>query len=180
MRNEYSTLDIVKALDIPRERLRDWMNKGFVKPTKPAEGQGTKAIFTRYDVYNVELFRKLIAFGLNRKDAAALSQDETPNIVQGDIGRYWNEILYVVIHFMDEFDFAVGSTATVKKEELVHPASGSAILIDEKGVAQKEFFKKESIRKSRKDFHSEDMDQILIVNIEKIRRKVDMALSEFD
>jgi len=70
MRDEFSTLDIVKALDIPRERLRDWMNKGFVKPTTPAEGQGTKAIFTRGDVYCVALFQRLLEVGFKREDAS--------------------------------------------------------------------------------------------------------------
>ena len=56
MRDKFSTLDIVKALSIPRERLRDWMNNGFVVPTTRSEGQGTKAIFTRDDIYLVALF----------------------------------------------------------------------------------------------------------------------------
>jgi len=70
MRDEFSTLDIVKTLGIPRERLRDWINKGFVRPTVPAEGQGTKAMFTRGDVYGVKLFHILIQSGLRRENAA--------------------------------------------------------------------------------------------------------------
>ena len=56
MIDTFSTLDIVKALRIPRERLRDWMNNGFVVPTILSQGQGTKAVFTRGDIYLVALF----------------------------------------------------------------------------------------------------------------------------
>lgn len=66
MRDEFSTFDIVKALGIERERLREWMNRSFIKPTIPAPGQGKKAVFTRLDVYAVELFRQLVSAGLDR------------------------------------------------------------------------------------------------------------------
>jgi hypothetical protein len=56
----YSTLNIVKALGIPRERLRDWMNRGYIAPSIPAKGQGTKAVFSRLDVYSIALFRHLV------------------------------------------------------------------------------------------------------------------------
>jgi DNA-binding transcriptional MerR regulator len=67
MKNEFSTFDVIKALKIPRERLRQWMNLGFITPTIAADGQGTKAIFTRQDAYRIELFRKLLEIGLQRK-----------------------------------------------------------------------------------------------------------------
>lgn len=69
MRNEFSTLDIVKALDIPRERLREWINRSYVRPTEPARGQGKKSVFTLQDVYNVQLFRQLVDFGVEREIA---------------------------------------------------------------------------------------------------------------
>lgn len=69
MRNEFSTFDIVKALRIPRERLREWMNRDFIKPTRSADGQGTRAVFTRQDVYGIELFRQFIERGLARDQA---------------------------------------------------------------------------------------------------------------
>jgi hypothetical protein len=71
MRNEFSTLDIVKVLEIPRERLRSWMKEGFVEPSIPAEGQGTKAVFRRYDIYAVSLFNDLLGAGFRRGIAAS-------------------------------------------------------------------------------------------------------------
>jgi hypothetical protein len=75
MENEFSTLDIVKALQIPRERLRDWMNRSFIEPSVPADGQGTKAVFTLHDVYGVALFRALIDNGFNRETSSRFVKD---------------------------------------------------------------------------------------------------------
>lgn len=72
---KYSTLDIVKALGIPRERLRDWMSRGFIEPTLPARGQGTKSGFTLADVYGVALFGKLIQVGLKRDMASKVVKE---------------------------------------------------------------------------------------------------------
>jgi hypothetical protein len=66
----YSTLDIVKALNIPRERLRDWMVRGFIKPSLPSTGKGTISIFTKADVFGVALFKKFIEKGFKREVAA--------------------------------------------------------------------------------------------------------------
>jgi len=72
MKTEFSTLDIVKALKIERERLRDWMTRGYVKPSVEAEGQGTRAVFTAHDVYGVALFRRLVESGFSRESAGII------------------------------------------------------------------------------------------------------------
>jgi hypothetical protein len=66
MRDDFSTFDVMKALGIPRERLREWMDRSFVKPTTPAQGQGSRASFTRDAVYGVSLFRLLVDYGFSR------------------------------------------------------------------------------------------------------------------
>lgn len=70
MKSEFSTFDIGKILNIPRERLKDWMNNGFVKPAIKAQGKGTKAIFNTENLYEIALFQKMITLGFNRKNAA--------------------------------------------------------------------------------------------------------------
>jgi hypothetical protein len=75
MREEFSTLDIVKALNIPRGRLRQWMDLGFIKPAYPSEMQGSKAIFTRYDVYGVGLFDDLLSKGFKRDMAGKIFRE---------------------------------------------------------------------------------------------------------
>jgi hypothetical protein len=66
----FSTFQIVKALKIPRERLKDWMDRGFIKPSTPARGKGTKAKFTLQAVYAVGLFQELVESRIERKMAA--------------------------------------------------------------------------------------------------------------
>ena len=68
----YRTLGICKALDIKRERLRDWIKVGHIKPTLPAHGQGTKAGFTLGDVYAIALFKKLTEQGFKRDLSAEI------------------------------------------------------------------------------------------------------------
>ena len=87
MKSEFSTLDIVKKLNIPRERLRDWMSRGFVKPSQQAQGQGTKALFTRFDVHLVGIFRDLVDFGYKRSLAAHCIQEVEKNKYQKVNGR---------------------------------------------------------------------------------------------
>ena len=69
---EFSTFDVLKILEIERERLREWMNRGFIIPTVSAEGQGTKAVFTILDIYKIAVFKKLLEAGINRKKASDL------------------------------------------------------------------------------------------------------------
>lgn len=66
----FSTFDVIKIFDMKRERLREWMNHGFITPTMPAEGVGTKAAFTLLDVYQVGVFKKLVDAGVNRSIAS--------------------------------------------------------------------------------------------------------------
>ena len=73
-RNEFSSSHVAKALNIEPERLRQWIRLGFVTPNTPAKGQGSRGIFTRGDVYAVELFRRLLDLGISRSYAASLSQ----------------------------------------------------------------------------------------------------------
>ena len=73
-RSAFSSNHVAKALNIEPERLRQWIRLGFVTPNTPAKGQGSKGIFTRGDVYRVELFRRLLDLGIARSYAASLSQ----------------------------------------------------------------------------------------------------------
>lgn len=71
----YSTLDIVKKLGVPRERLRDWQNRKFIDSSVNASGQGTKALFSRLDVYAIALFRYMVEIcKFSREEAACQSK----------------------------------------------------------------------------------------------------------
>ena len=69
-RNDFSTFEIRDAFGMSHEKLRQWMRAGFIQPLKPAEGQGTKAEFSRSDVYKIILFDSLLKIGFNREKAA--------------------------------------------------------------------------------------------------------------
>ena len=71
---KYRTLGICKALGIERERFRDWVKArpGFIRPTLPARGQGTKAGFTLGDVYAIALFKRMTETGFKRELAAEI------------------------------------------------------------------------------------------------------------
>jgi hypothetical protein len=89
----YSTLDIVKALGIPRECLRDWMNRGFTKPAIPANGQGTKAIFDLVHIYGIGVFLMLIRPGFTREMAAKCA-DKFIELQKENKDRYPNYLVY--------------------------------------------------------------------------------------
>ena len=68
----YSTLDICRAFSIPRERLRDWIVRGYIKPmkVKGSGRQGVKSVFSIEGAYRVFLFDKLIRCGFTRAAAS--------------------------------------------------------------------------------------------------------------
>ncbi len=67
--NLYSTIDVSKILEIKRERLRDWLSRGFVSADLPSTSKGTITIFTWYGVLKIYLFKRLVDLGITRKAA---------------------------------------------------------------------------------------------------------------
>lgn len=74
----FSTFDITKMTGLNRERLRAWMDKGFIVPSISANGVGTKALFTKNEVVKIGMLRNMIDLGFKR-DAAAELINERPN-----------------------------------------------------------------------------------------------------
>ena len=69
-KKSYTTTDIAK-LGIKRERLKEWMTKGYIKPSiETASGAGTKNLFSLLDLYLIELFNYLVGRGFSREDSA--------------------------------------------------------------------------------------------------------------
>lgn len=65
-----STTMLCKRITIPRERLRDWMVRGFIAPTVKSKKQGNASLFNVYAIMGVLLFDKLISSGFKRHAAA--------------------------------------------------------------------------------------------------------------
>jgi hypothetical protein len=59
-RDTFQTADVVKILKIPRQRLRVWLNRGWVKASEPARGQGQRNVFTLADLYEIAFFKSLV------------------------------------------------------------------------------------------------------------------------
>lgn len=98
MKQEFSTFDIIKGLNIQRGRLREWMNFEFITPSVQADGQGTRAVFTLFDVHCVALFRNLIEYGFNREAAARFLKHFTKKIKEEDQIKntpYYTETVYI-------------------------------------------------------------------------------------
>ena len=225
LRDEFTTFDIIKALGIPRERLQDWINRGFVKPSVPAEGKGTKAIFTRGDVYAVALFKSLLKIGFKRDEASKFinhivetgrfdafkriflslreSDGETKISFLPDV---WDltEAEEFLVEDIERIKREGGLTTKEEEEDFIRrwrELGADIVNSDEFGKEARHFRDLMSIRAGLdpvvRKFHAIDTEKLLglffndgnpefkgdewdylhIVNIEKIRRNVDMALS---
>lgn len=160
MKQEFTTFDIIKRLNIPRERLREWMKRGFIEPTVLASGVGTKAIFTLQDVYKILLFKHLIEIGFMRETAADFIKHlDLVELLSGDfigfrVGKDkvpWANT-NVVYFFMN-------------KHQILQMSDGMPA-----GLY--------NTRNKFKKFASEhEYDDLIIVNYRKIRQQVNTALS---
>ena len=167
MKNEFSTFDLIKALKIPRERLREWMKRGYVHPSRKAEGQGDKASFTQDDVYSVELFRRLVDFGFSR-DLAGEFVTEFITRERKEPPRQKTEFIIFRIA-KDKI-----STQTLVAGSWKWDINSGSILLDRiplakiKGPSGKPFY------------HSGGWDQIHMINYGTLKNEVDEALSILD
>jgi hypothetical protein len=158
---EYSTFDIVKALDIDRERLREWMNRGYIKPSQPAQGQGTKAVFTKIDIYGIALFQNFIEAGFSREAASLYVQ----KFIKEE-KRMKSETKVIVFRLSTEtIQFSqLDSNSSIENLDL-----RTGTLVAPMSRAEKREFLPKDL---------EDWDRVYIVNFEKIRKKVDAALAD--
>lgn len=76
---EFKSPDVRRIFGIKKERLREWIKFGYIKPSvKKSSGPGTDNIFSTVDLFRLGLFKNLIDLGLNRWIASqwALSLEE--------------------------------------------------------------------------------------------------------
>ena len=154
----YSTLDIVKALNIPRERLRDWMIRGFIKPSLPSTGKGTIAVFTKADVFGVALFGKLLEKGFKREMAAEY------------IEMVLSQNIYKALNFILFKSLIRDGKRVVEIEEQIGKSS-LKVEIDEKGNAK-------VISGPFENPIAEEWEDIHILNVGNLFKEVDTALSD--
>lgn len=182
--NGYTTFQIIKALNIPRERLKDWMEKGFVKPSlQQARGKGTKALFSLLDVYSLALFKHLIEECHFSRDAAS------------HFSSMWLQYIY---NFPYEHGKEIPDRAISEllSNELIFISKRDPDLINSSDKEKQEKKDERKMIYSPFSFHgkSEDLlnsitnhlkpfvekntwEDIHIVNFKKIRENVDAALT---
>jgi hypothetical protein len=168
MRDEFSTVDIVKVLEIPRERLRSWMKEGFIQPTIPARGQGTKAVFSRHDIYSISLFDNLLDAGF-RRDVAASQMREFAKVFH----KNYELVLYRQVE-LPGGTMMHCSPIIVTSNNTFAVMSGEASFSDEVGNSHE---MTEAV-KSVNDISQ--WDTFLVVNVGKLKSRVDSLLSQLE
>ena len=67
----YTTFEICKKMGIRKERFREWIDRGYIKPSiQKASGRGTKNLFSKNDLYTIALFNYLIDRGFSREEVS--------------------------------------------------------------------------------------------------------------
>jgi hypothetical protein len=81
--DDYSTFDVARLFRIDRTRLQEWLKGGYVRPSRKAQGKGTKAVFTRDDMYRLWLFIRLLDVFRSRAVAAEFSNLDFEHVGPG-------------------------------------------------------------------------------------------------
>jgi hypothetical protein len=168
----------MKALSLKRDKLRSWMREGFIKPKYPAEGQGSKAIFTRWDVYGVALFKDLINHGYKRKAIAKYVHD----FVSREEKTQNPAVEFIVFrHEVVKGKTQVNSMAITKlkpKDKSFWVMEIRTGLLGTYNEEHKWLSISPDLRQINDvNFDSEDWDHIHLVNFKKLKNNIDSALS---
>jgi hypothetical protein len=170
----YTTTHVKKALDIPRERLKDWMMHGFISPSIPAQGHGKPAGFTIHDLRAIALFQFLIDEGFVRKTAAQI----VANFLQDDIdpGTSAGPPDYLILRTFRNNDGATGvqseTYCPVKDDNYwaIRLDSGVMFTINED---LPEFSVKVSNALEHHRTHKKNWLKMIVINLGTIRAEVD-------
>jgi hypothetical protein len=155
----FSSFEIMRALEIPKEKLRDWIDRGFIKASKPSPGRGRPAGFTKDDVYELALFMVLISKGFPRDIASGWGREarSQSNLHQN---KPTNFILFRTRSYPDGQE-SLQAIGIIKESWRISLSHG--------------WIYKEDQEETPADLN--EWDTILIVNYRKIRARVDAALA---
>jgi DNA-binding transcriptional MerR regulator len=72
--SEFSTFQLAKILKTNRSVIQLWLTRNLIKPSiNAAEGNGSKNIFDKNDIYRVYLFKLLFESGLSQTEASRIA-----------------------------------------------------------------------------------------------------------
>lgn len=154
----FTTFEIVKKLRIERGCLREWIERGYIKPSiQTASGVGTKNLFSRLDLYQIKFFQSLLSRGLSRAEAARCADMVSysgikfiESCMSKKDSKYYNKPHPYPI-------FAIISHRTNDKGKN-NPFSQFIFDLNEKKLVLKKV---------------DDEDYILVLNLTRLREKVD-------
>ena len=155
MGEPYTTGDLIRSLGIGRQRMQDWMERGYIKASiQQASGIGTKSLFSKWDVYCIELFRYLLKRGFPRKQVA-----------------FWLRALYSQYSFnrqLEKFNYLAFIARRDGGKLVDTMTEGVPVIIGYRSMAE-----------FHASFPQRDLDDfadLLIINFKAVREEVDVAL----
>ena len=162
---EYTTFQTSKILGIKYGRLREWIDRGDIIPSvSKADGQGTKTIFSKTDLYLIGLFAYLIDRKIfTRKEAA----ERVRQVSQyKKVTKSWSD---VDSHYCIAFYFRKeGYLGNGKQKSLPW-----AKIFSKDNVIQKSL---NDLLFQESEYYYSDFDDVTVVNFRKIIEKIDAAI----
>jgi hypothetical protein len=95
---EFTAYSIEKNFSIKRETVRDWMDRGFIKPSRTSEdNRGTKRFFDLWEMHCILLFKKIISLGISRETASIMVDSIRPMHPDksDDIFRHRDTVVFI-------------------------------------------------------------------------------------
>ena len=159
----FSSFQVCKGLKINRPTLQDWLSRGFIKPEIQAKGRGTKNAFSEDNLYQIELFRQLTVRGFSRIESSRWV-------------RYLSlKSVVPIADREDPFYFMVVRCGSKLERCLV---SGFELRIT-KGTGMRPFNNEIHLGEFmlEEEIDSKDIDEIHLINLVSIIKKINDAFS---
>jgi hypothetical protein len=68
---DFTTFDVCRILNLKRDRLKDWIERGFIVPAAQEDvARGKKSYFDKWGLYMIKLFHHVVTNGIAREQAA--------------------------------------------------------------------------------------------------------------
>lgn len=149
--------DVTKITGVKRLRLHMWIEKGYIKPSiQGGQGTGTPNEFSRNDLYKIELFKKFVEGGFSRDLASSYL------LIYTD--KAWDK--HGVFSKIEEDVFSSDRYRYLIFFRENNVIMDSMVIIDD--LHENQLMAK---------FQEFDMDDCFIINLMKIRKKIDSKIA---
>jgi len=152
----FTSFQVVKLLNIKKERLQEWLYKGFIKPEVRASGRGTKNRFSFKNLYEIALFSYLLKKGVSRKEGSKILKTGV----------------------LDTLERFKKTTMKSVKSDLPFKSIKPVLIIYKTGekYSSETIFDKKIGFEIQPDIIHRNIDEVQIINISKIIKAVDNAV----